>query len=75
MLKFSSLIAVPKPAISVLYPTKSPLSKTIVFTDWVFSASGLNLSKKGITVFLKGTVTLQPAIFCSFTSLIKFLIS
>ena len=57
--------AVLKPAISVLCPTKSPFSKVIVFTDWVCSASGLNLSKKGITVFLKGTVTLQPAIFCS----------
>ena len=50
---------------SVLCPTKFSLSKVIVFTDWVCSASGLNLSKKGITVFLKGTVTLQPATFCS----------
>ena len=42
--------------ISVLCPTKVSLSKIIVLTDCVCSASGLNFSRYGITNFLKGTV-------------------
>ena len=45
ILKFKSLIALVKPNISVLYPTKISSVKIIVFTDCVCSASGLNLSK------------------------------
>ena len=38
-------------------------------------ASGLNLSRKGIVVFLNGTVTFIPLIFSFFISLIRDLIS
>ena len=49
----------------MLYPTTDCLLKCIVFTDWVISASGLNLSKNGIIFSLKGTVTFIPFIFSS----------
>ena len=65
-LKFRSLIALVKPAMSVLCPIKLLLLKIIVFTDCVCSASGLNLSKYEITAFLNGTVTLIPFIFFLF---------
>ena len=45
ILKFKFLIALVKPDISVLCPTKISSVKIIVFTDCVCSASGLNLSK------------------------------
>ena len=44
----------------------------MVFTDCVVSASGLSLSKKGITDFLNGTVTFIPKIFFSLIPEIKF---
>ena len=70
-----SLIAVSNPKISVLCPTTDFLLKCIVFTDWVISASGLNLSKNGIIFSLKGTVTFIPFIFSYLILEIKFSIS
>ena len=61
--KFISLIAFLKPSISVLCPKTLLLLRQIVLTDCVFFASGLKLSIKEITSFLKGTVTFIPSIF------------
>ena len=61
-----------KPPISVLWPRISLSTLNIVFTDCVLVASTVNLSKKGIIDFLKGTVTFIPEILSFLTSVIIF---
>ena len=51
---------------SVLCPTKLPLSTDIVFTDFVLKACPLKTSRYGSILFLKGTVTFNPSSLPSF---------
>ena len=71
-LKFNWLRDRIKPFTSVLCPHISLLTLVIVFTDCVLFDSVLNLSKKGIIDFLKGTVTFIPKILSFLTSVIIF---
>ena len=58
------------PSTSVLSPITLFSFLKIVFTDCVLSARDVNSSRKGITDFLKGTVTFIPSTLPVLTSAI-----